>query len=338
MTPVRCLIALTLLLACVEASARDAEPSERDRKVARESVYQGDDYTKKGDFTRALEAYRRANEIMKVPTTSIEVVRTSLKLGLLVEALGACEQTAAYPEKQGEPVQFTAARTEALKLITTLHGRIPQVSLSVLAPEGVEPQVVVDGKSLGEYAHIALNPGPHTIVALARRLVSVQAEFSLREGESKRIELVLKAPITTVVATKAPATYWPLAFSGLGLTVAGLGAGSLTGALSLKAADELGKVCRADASCPPNQGLESTIERRNTLGRVATVAFAAAGVGLVVGVPALVFSMRARTDFLKNSAPKDSAPTSDPQPTNVSFAPMFDVQGHIVPGASVTVW
>jgi hypothetical protein len=327
------LLAVALVLGATNARAGDAEPSERDRNVARESVYQGDDSAKKGDFKRALEAYRRANDIMKVPTTAIEVVRTSLKLGLLVEALAACEQTAAYPEKKGEPAPFTAARNEALQLITKLHERIPQVSLGVLTSDGVEPQVVVDGKALTDYAHVALNPGPHTVVASAAGLVSAQEEFSLTEGESRRLELVLKAPVATVVTTKGPATYWPLAFSGLGLTVAGLGAGAATGVLSLQAADELAAVCRKDASCPPNQGLESTIERRTTLGTISTVAFAAAGVGLVVGVPALVFSVRAKKDV-----PKDDAPKSDASPASVSFAPMFDLQGRLVPGASVTVW
>ena len=73
-------VALASLLIASAASAAEPEPSERDRNIARESVYQGDDFTKRGDFKRALEAYRRANDIMQVPTTAIEVVRVEQPL------------------------------------------------------------------------------------------------------------------------------------------------------------------------------------------------------------------------------------------------------------------
>ena len=316
-------VALASLLIASAASAAEPEPSERDRNIARESVYQGDDFTKRGDFKRALEAYRRANDIMQVPTTAIEVVRASLKLGLLVEALAACEQTAAFPQQSGERAPFTAARNEALKLMTELHARIPQLSIAVRTPTDVEPQVVVDGKALRPYAQSTQNPGHHIVDASAPGLVSAHDEFDLIEGQTKRVELVLTPAVTAAAATKSGGTYWPLAFSGLGLALAGVATGSVTGMLSLNAANELSQVCRPDASCPPNLGLESTNDRRNTFATVATIAFAAAGVGAVVGLPSLIVSVRAKKD-----APREG----------LAIGPLFDSAGKPVLGASITVW
>jgi predicted negative regulator of RcsB-dependent stress response len=95
MKPLRLAVVTSMVLVPARALADEPALSERDRNVARESVYQGDDLVKRGDTRGALEAYRRANAIMKVPTTGIEVARTSLRLGLLVEALEASRQTAA---------------------------------------------------------------------------------------------------------------------------------------------------------------------------------------------------------------------------------------------------
>jgi hypothetical protein len=315
-------LAATLLLTAFDVHAEEG-PTERDRNVARESVYQGDDLAKRGDFKGALEAYRRANAIMKVPTTGIEVVRTSLKLGLLVEALEACRQTAAYPPKPGEPEPFTKARNEAKSLMASLRTRIPKLTVAVMAPEGVVPQVVVDDAAVTDYVLLPLNPGTHRVTVSAPDLVSAQEEVTLAEGESKRLEVVLRGATSQVtVVTKGSATYWPLAYTGFALTAAGLGVGAATGVLSLKAADELAANCRLDGSCPPDKGLQPTIDRRNTLGYLSTAGFALAGVGAAIAIPALVVSLRAK---------KADAPP-------VAIAPLFDVGGRPAAGATVTLW
>ncbi|MBM4360399.1 MAG: hypothetical protein FJ096_20015, partial [Deltaproteobacteria bacterium] len=162
-------LAAMVLLSAIDARAQEG-PTERDRNVARESVYQGDDLTKRGDFKGALEAYRRANAIMKVPTTGIEVVRTSLKLGLLVEALEACRQTAAYPTKPGEPEPFAKARNEARSIMASLRTRIPTLTVAVMAPDGVVPQVVVDDTAVTDYVLLPVNPGSHRVTVSAPEL------------------------------------------------------------------------------------------------------------------------------------------------------------------------
>jgi len=322
MKSLRLVLALTTLLAPAHAIAEEAALSERDRNVARESVYQGDDLVKRGDHRGALEAYRRANAIMKVPTTGIEVARTSLRLGLLVEALEAARQTAAFPQKSGEPAPFTKARDEARAVMVSLRTRIPKITIAVLAPSDVTPQVVLDGAAIGELVLVPVNPGTHHVTASAPNLVSAEADVTLDEGETQRVELILKAPTgVKIVTTATPSTYWPLVYTGLALTVAGVAGGTATGVMSLDAAKELGTRCDPTGQCPAGEGLEDLIDRRNTLGYISTGAFALAGVGAALAIPSLVVSLRRRTE-----APK------------VSLAPLFDVAGRPTLGGALTIW
>lgn len=320
MKALRPALALTLLAAPLTANADESGPSDRERTVARESVYAGDDLVKRGDYKGALEAYRRANAIMKVPTTGIEVVRTSLKLGLLVEAFEACRQTAAYPAKAGEPAPYTKARDEARALMESLRPRIPKLTIAVLSPEGVEPQVVLDGKAVTELVLRPVNPGKHEVTASAPGLLSAQREVTLDEGATERVELVLKPPVgVKVLKESAPATYWPLVYTGFALTLAGAAGGTATGFLSLDAAKELGDKCSSTGACPPGQGLEDLIDRRNNLGYISTGAFALAGVGLALAIPSLVVSVGAKDD------------------KSVAVAPLFDLEGRPVAGAVLTL-
>ena len=84
---------------------------------------------KAGDLTGALEAYRGADAIMGVPTTGIEVARTQIRLGRLVEARDTALKVSRYPVKRREPRPFTDARTEALQLASELAARIPSLQL-----------------------------------------------------------------------------------------------------------------------------------------------------------------------------------------------------------------
>ncbi|MEM6791384.1 MAG: hypothetical protein AAF715_27955, partial [Myxococcota bacterium] len=90
--------------------AADEAPSEIDRDAARTSVQQGDERAEGGDFRGALEAYRRADDIMGVPTTAIEVGRMHEELGELVAARAAYLRAAKYPTRAGEPRPVTPAR------------------------------------------------------------------------------------------------------------------------------------------------------------------------------------------------------------------------------------
>src|SRR5690606_10590561 len=107
------------------------EPSEIDKDAARTSLEQGDERMRAKDYKSALEAYQRADNIMGVPTTSIEVGRAALALGRLVIAYDAFKRTADFPKKPGEPPPFTSARKEAKGLANDIKPRIPLLEIEV---------------------------------------------------------------------------------------------------------------------------------------------------------------------------------------------------------------
>src|SRR5271169_6333782 len=66
-------------------SAR-AEPSAADRETARTLMQQGRELRAKGDLKEALKRFQAADEIMHVPSTGLEVAKSQVAIGELVEA------------------------------------------------------------------------------------------------------------------------------------------------------------------------------------------------------------------------------------------------------------
>jgi tetratricopeptide (TPR) repeat protein len=114
----------TLVIALPTAAAAGG-PSEIDKDAARAAVQQGDERMAAKDYAAALEAYKRADDIMGVPTTSIELGKTHMLLDQMVEAKEAFERAATYPEQENEPAPFTDARRIAKDLAFQLAERIP---------------------------------------------------------------------------------------------------------------------------------------------------------------------------------------------------------------------
>jgi tetratricopeptide (TPR) repeat protein len=121
------LLAAALATVAPPALARDVDAvSDADKAIARELVAVGDEHFAAGDYERALEAYRGADTIMGVPTTSIEVARTLAALGRDAEALAVIDAVLAYPERDDEPAAFRRARANAAALKVDLLERAPR--------------------------------------------------------------------------------------------------------------------------------------------------------------------------------------------------------------------
>ncbi|MCA9624304.1 MAG: hypothetical protein KC731_35010, partial [Myxococcales bacterium] len=263
---------------------RDA-PSEIDKDAARTLVQQGDELMDKGEYHDALVAYRRADDIMGVPTTSIEVGKVAELLGRLVEARTAYEVAAAYPVKDGEPEPFTRARDLARDKVAELNERIPRLKIRVKGLAlGAVAQVTADGEEVDVKQELRLDPGSHEIEVTATDHVTVSERVSLEEYELTEVELETKV---------SPVTLWPMAYVGLGM--AGLAAvvGSITGGLSLKDASEAKRLCSQieGDGCP--ESASEPLSRSRTLAHVSTASFIVAGVAAAVGVTGLVLSLGA---------------------------------------------
>jgi hypothetical protein len=298
-------LSVALVVASLLATtAAYADPTSADRETARTLMQQGRELTAKGDLKEALKRFKGADDIMHVPTTALEVARTLVALGQLVEArdfIAAIRQNA---PKSSEPQPFKDARAKADALDASLDGRIPSLVVTVKGvPDGEQATVSVDGTPIPAGViglPRTVDPGHHVVVAKVDSKTAQGAgkqEVDLREGEQKPVEIALTVTLTpqptepppTPTAPETPATVTShsptvITWVGVGLAGAGVIAGTVTGVLSLSKKSALKNECPNDVCGPGN----SDYSAANTFATVSTIGFIAAGVGAAVAVVTLI--------------------------------------------------
>jgi hypothetical protein len=288
------------------------EPGPEDKETARSLYQRGHDRFRAGDFHGALAAFEAAHRIMGAPTTGLELGRTEAKLGLLVEARDHLLKVERDREQPGEPDAYRRARQEAKALADELVSRIPSITIEALGPSGSlmqEPslRVLVDAAELiPELREIprSVNPGPHMVQASARGYAPQRQTVLLKEGEQRVFQLALSpsetepatGPDAAVLGDAAPSSgardrgsaAWPVAWAGFALGGAGLLAGVITGGLTLSQEAELATRC-PEARCPASE--TAALDGARTLGNVSTASFVIGGVGVGVGLVALLVAL-----------------------------------------------
>jgi hypothetical protein len=278
-----------------------ASPSAAQRETARRLMDEGKERARVGDNERALEAYRKAHDLMKVPTTGVALAKAHLSVGHLVEARDVALEVARMPRENGEPPIFEKSRRQAKELEASIKPRIPTVRIIVKG--GPATRVMVDD---GEVASlllgepVAVNPGKHAVIARNADGAEKRVDIELAERDGKEVELTLPAANPVLVATLAerPKTTASverdsertgaanaLVFGGFGLALVGLGVGGVTGALTLAKSGTVKDQCERGI-CDP--AAKSDLDSANSLAMISTIGFAAAGVGAVCGVVGLL--------------------------------------------------
>lgn len=279
-----------------------AAPTAAQRETARRLMDEGKERTRAGEKERALDAYRKAHDLMRVPSTGIALAKAHAALGHLIEARDVALEVVRMPHDSGEPAVFEKARREAKELEANLKPRIPTVKIIVKG--GPATRVNVDD---GEVAKlllgepVAVNPGKHSVAAKNADNVEKRADVEVAERDAKEVELTLPVPSPAIVQAEVPTKPAPIAprpstterstganvlvFGGLGLAVAGLAVGGITGALTLSKAGGVKAQC-ANGICDPS--VKGDLDSAGTLASISTIGFAAAGGGLVLGVIGLL--------------------------------------------------
>jgi hypothetical protein len=255
--------ALAVTLAASAATASIAKADERDD--ARELVYQGDDLFAERRYADALDAYRKADDIMHVPTTTIEVAKTLAVLGRLREARDVASALVTDGPTIEAPA-FAIARERARALVAEIDKK--RASLVVKLEPAAEGAVVRVRSEAASYTPAAgeelkLDPGTYTVVVSAPGYVAEQRTVRLVEEERMPIALSLHR------SEHVPA----LGIAGFVVSALGMTTATVTGigyAVSKPNADE---------NCPA--GTCSAASRANALGTTAAVAL---GVGVASGV------------------------------------------------------
>src|SRR5512143_1729383 len=115
MTSSKRIFAALLATALFAPAALAANPSAEDFATARALYKEGKDLRAAGDLKGALEKLKAAHALGHTPITGIELARTQVQLGLLVEARETCLGVARLAVESDETGRSADARKDAAK-------------------------------------------------------------------------------------------------------------------------------------------------------------------------------------------------------------------------------
>jgi hypothetical protein len=257
----------------------------------------------------ALEKLRAAHALGNTPVTGIELARTYVLVGRLVEAREVCLRVGRTPVAPDETEKSADARAEAAHLAAELEPRIATLVVRIAGLEaGESARVAIDGRQLPDAAidqPQRIDPGKHEIAARVGEGASSReqrATTELSEGESKEVSLAMPPavvaasppprapPATPATAPAAPSEQrWPpLATTGFIVAAAGGVVGLVTGAIALDQKNALDTVCKAMKECGPQKGGWSALDSAHSWATASTVSFSVAGAGLAVAIVAVL--------------------------------------------------
>lgn len=149
----------------------------------------------RGDFAAALDAYRAANDIMRVSTTGLGVGRALIKLNRLLEARTVLLAVSRLPPRPNESKPLMRGRRNAAKLQNDLADMIPSLQVEITVPKDVKkPQLMVNGKIVPS-ALIGqpqkLDPGQHQIELSAPTYTSDKQTIQLALSQQSSVHLTL---------------------------------------------------------------------------------------------------------------------------------------------------
>lgn len=288
-----------------------------DRETARLLMDRGDEQVERGDFEAALTLYRGADEIMRVPTTGIEVARTYARTGKLVEARDTALEVLRIPVAPDEPQPFKQAREAADRLARELARQIPLLTIEIVPTNALQDALLtVDTRPI-PLATVglpySLNPTEHRVQVTAQGYVPLEQRVTLTQGERKVLRLELQVAANTLQASQRPgadgklgtATHtsknvnaptapilqptrdksrvtWPI-WLGISVGGAGLIVGTVAGLVSLDRARDAKAYCEGN-QC--SQGAKDDRDAALLTANISNVGFAIGALGAATGVAA----------------------------------------------------
>jgi hypothetical protein len=286
------------------AVAAAQEPSTGDVAQARELISEGRRLRDRGDTTAALEKLKAAHALVATPLTALELGRTYMALGKLVEARNVLLSVERIPVVPQETDRSAKARAESAKLAAEATARIPKLSVRIIDAQPAAVSVAVDGATVPPDEVTAprpVDPGPHTVVATSAS-GKAQATVDLKEGDAVVVELRtatpdgsprsianpdVAAPPASANASMTKPGWSPAVWTAFGVAGAGVVVGGITGGIALSKASAVKGTCDG-LHCPTT--IDGDLHSGRTLGDISTVALIVAGLGAAIGVVDLLLS------------------------------------------------
>lgn len=294
------------------AAAQTAE----ERAGARAAAEQGVAAYAEGRWAQVIELMARAEKLVHAPTHLLYQAQAEEQLGHLVAALEIYRAITREKLAQDAPDAFVSAQQEAQRRAEALQPRLSHIRIVLQGqPVGADVEVTMDDRKVPD-ALVGLShpvdPGAHRFAASSKGMRSSVNEATLSEGSAETVVLTLQGvpntdvPATTANRSEAPATrstpssrWEPLrigGFIGLGVGALGLGVGTIFAirarGLRDDAADLYARCLESDNACyqSEREPIDQKDDDADTARTVATIGFAAGGIGIAAGVTMLLLA------------------------------------------------
>jgi hypothetical protein len=297
-------LALSLaVLAPARALAQPRAPSAQELETARTLYKEGKELRARGDLRGALEKLQAAHALGNTPVTGIELARTYVLVGRLVEAREVSLYIARIPVASDETEKSAEARTEAATLAEQLRPRIPTLVVKVQGlAAGESAHMAIDGAAVPDAAFgepQKVNPGKHEVVVRAGEGAAgreARGEVDAPEGQTAELALTVPPAPASPPPPPPPETPHPpargsmLVKIGFGTAIAGGAVSLLAGITAMTKKGQLAGECNASLECDTAHGGSQDLATARTWANVSTAAFAVGGIGAVVGIVGLITS------------------------------------------------
>ena len=310
----------------ISSSASADQPDDATKATARDLAQRAAVAYDSNDYQTAQDLFRRAYALVPAPTLSVREARALEKLGRWVEAVEAYVRTLRTALGADAPEVFEKAQRDAREELARLRPRVPRLKVLLEgATENRSVIVTLDGRPL-RAALIGVDtladPGQHTVDAAAPDGTHSTEVVSLAEGESKTVVLRISPAkpaggasstppkpafdVTTNHGSEPSSNQRTWGIVALGVGIAGVGTGAITGLL---AAD---RHASAEESCPDDRCLEGSagaddVEAFRTLRTASIIAYLTGVIGIGLGTTLLI--------------------TAPPKPKKAGIQPLIGLNG-----------
>ncbi len=279
---------------------------------AQQLFAEGREAVKHGDFALAVDKLTRSVQLHPAAGTLLNLAAAEEQLGKLVSAAQHFDDALRLLPGEDERVAI------AKQGLDRLRARIPTLRIDRAAGQPPELVIRVEGAPLAASAIGAPQPmdrGSYAIVTSAPGREDRSYRIKLDDGA--RVTLVVEAgpPLAVApppVAKKGPTAAQTAGFAVLGVGVAGLVIGGVTGALAIVEKNHAASACPEPSRCDA-AGLEAS-GRAHTFAGVSTGAFVAGLAGTAAGVTLIL-------------AGGESSSPAAPPPRSATLSPWFSPQG-----------
>jgi hypothetical protein len=310
--------ALALVLTALPSTTRAQQPAAPLNPVAREAdglFQEGREALKAGDLPRAADRFEKSQELDPSPGTMLNLASVYEQQGKLVKALELFEH--ARKKLPDTDDRYPAARDG----IARIKPRIPALRINVAAGSPPQMAVRVDGAPLPISAigvDQRMDPGTYTVTTATPGRDELRYEVTLKESSTQTLtveagkKMVAEGSSPQVLPPPPPSGRPPalqaVGFTAVGVGVAGLAIGAITGILAIVQKGDASSLCPQPSRCT-GAGLEAA-GSGHALAAVSTGAFVVGFAGAGAGV-ALVLVGRDHTPA-GDAAPKPPVATVAP--------------------------